>query len=341
MHAARPGPVSGATGLDPIRGRPIEHLYRADIKVTRAPIAGEILRGLGFDVRVVVEAEIDLSPDRIVFCGGNPLWYRRTLGKIAGLPPDQRPLVVVWHTEPLPMPDAAGLPREPLTLREVAKIALRDRRINDWWSSARYLRALGAQGTATVLAVATGAYQAYLAEVGVAVDFVPVGYHEDDGRLLGLERDVDTLFLGDYRIRRRRRILASLEREGVDVVVLGSHSPVEGVWGDSRTELLNRTKIVLNLPRLQGHLPDIRLIVAMANGALVVSEPLYLPAPFVPGVHYVEARSDELASTVRNYLAEDEERGRIAAAGHAFVTQGLTLEGSFRRLLELAGERVR
>lgn len=340
MHAASPGPVSGAAGLDDLRGRPIEHLYRADIKVTRAPIAGEIMRDLGFDVRVVVEGEIDLSPHRIVFCGGNPLWYRRTLGRIAELPPGRRPAVIVWHTEPLPMPDSAGLPREPLTLREVAKIALRDRRVNDWWSSSRFLRSLDAQGTATVLAVATGAYQAYLAEVGVPADFVPVGYHEDDGRLLGLERDIDVLFLGDHRIRRRRRILDSLRNEGLDVLALGSHSPTRGLWGESRTELLNRTKIALNLPRLPGHLPDIRLIVAMANGALVLSEPLYLPAPFVPDAHYVEAPADALAATARSYLADDAARERIAAAGHAFVTEGLTLEGSFRRLLELAAGRL-
>ncbi len=234
------------------------------------------------------------------------------------------------------MPAAAGLPREPLTARELAKVVLRDRRINDHGSNGRYLRELAGEGIVTVLAVATSAYQAYLAEHGVAAELVPLGYDPDDGRLLDLERDIDVLFLGDYRIRRRRHILRQLEREGIDLLVLGSNSASEGYWGESRTELLNRTKILLNLPRLQGHLPDIRLIMAMACGALVVSEPMYLPAPYVPGTHYVESPPDELATTIRRYLADDEERRRITATAHTFVTQGLTLEGTFARLLELA-----
>jgi Glycosyl transferases group 1 len=323
-----------------LEGRSIELLYRKDVKVTRAPIAGEILRGFGFDVRVVLEEDADLSAQRILFVGGNPLWYRRALSRVESLREPERPLVIVWHTEPLPMPRAAGLPREPLTLREMAKIVLRDRRTNDWWSNGRYLRGLAGRGIVTVLSVATGAYQAYLAEHGVESELVPVGYHADDGRLLGLERDIDVVFLGDYGIRRRRRILKALEREGVDVLVAGSHSPTKGYWGEARTELLNRTKILLNLPRLQGHLPDIRLIVGMANGALVVSEPLYLPAPFVPGVHYIESPADELAGTLRRCLADDEGRKRISLAAYELVTQGLTLEESFERLLDLTAVRL-
>jgi hypothetical protein len=225
-------------------------------------------------------------------------------------------------------------------MREVAKIVLRDRRINDYASNGRFLRALDRRGIVTLLAVATGAYQAYLAEHGVPSDFVPVGYHADDGRLLDLERDIDVLFLGDYAIRRRRRILSSLKQDGVDVLTVGSHSPTKGYWGEARTELLNRTKILLNLPRLQGHLPDIRLIVGMANGALVVSEPLVLPAPCVPGVHYVESPAEELTTTVRSYLEDDAERARIASAAHGLVTKGLTLEQSFERLLELTAVRL-
>ncbi len=322
-----------------LQGRTVELLRREDLRVSRAPTGAEIVRGLGFDVNLVYEREIDLSADRIVFIGGNPIWYRRTLERIAALPREQRPVVIVWHTEPLPMPPEAGFPRERLTTREVVKIVLRDRRVNDHYSNARYLEQLDRDGSATVLAVATGAYQAFLAGRRVHADFVPVGYHEGDGRLLGLERDIDAVFLGDYRIRRRRRILRRVEREGIDIQTLGSNTPEKGYWGDARTELLNRTKIMLNIPRLPGHLPDIRLIVGMANGALVVSEPMYLPAPYVPGEHYVEATVDELAETVRCYLDDEDARRRITSAAHRFVTEGLTLEGSFRQLFRLASER--
>jgi hypothetical protein len=223
-----------------------------------------------------------------------------------------------------------------LTTRELAKILLRDRRVNDHYSNARYLRALAKEGTADVLAVATRAYQAYLEQEGVSTELVPLGYHPSHGRLLHRERDIDVVFLGDFHLPRRRRILRRLEHEGVDVVKLGDYSNPE-LWGEGRVELMNRVKIALNIPRLEGHLPDLRLLVAMANGALVVSEPLYLPEPYRPGVHYVEASVDELAATIRRYVEDDDARRKITDEAHRFVTTELTLERSFARLLQLAG----
>jgi len=315
----------------------VELLVREDLAMSSAPIAVETLASLGVAARTVVEREVDLSADRIVWLGGNPRWYRRTLDRIAALPEVERPLVLVWHTEPLPMPRAAGMHGQQLTTREVAKLVLRDRRVNDHYSNARYLCGLAARRTVDVLAVATRAYQAYLEQEGIASELVPLGYHPSHGRLLRRERDIDVIFLGDFRLPRRRRILRRLEHEGVDVITLGDYSNPE-LWGEGRVELMNRVKIALNIPRLEGHLPDVRLLVAMANGALVVSEPLYVPAPYVPGVHYVETSVERLAETIRHYLEDEEARRRITMEAHRFVTTELTLERSFSRLLELARE---
>ena len=315
----------------------VELLVREDLAMSSAPIAVETLASLGVSARTVVESEVELASDRIVWVGGNPRWYRRTLDRIAALPKAERPLVLVWHTEPLPMPRAAGMKGQMLTTRELAKLVLRDRRVNDHYSNARYLRHLAADGTADVLAVATRAYQAYLEQEGVATELVPLGYHPSHGRLLDRERDVGVVFLGDFRLPRRRRILRQLEREGVDILTLGDYANPE-LWGEGRVELMNRAKIALNIPRLEGHLPDVRLVVAMANGALVVSEPLYLPEPYQPGVHYVEAPVEQLAETIRRYLDDDDARRRITEEAYRFVTTELTLDRSFSRLLELARE---
>ena len=304
--------------------------------MSSAPIAVETLGSLGVEARTVVERDVDLSADKLVWVGGNPRWYRHTLDRVASLPEGERPCVLVWHTEPLPMPRAAGMRGQMLTTRELAKIVLRDRRVNDHYSNARYLRALAAAETADVLAVATRAYQAYLEQEGVSTELVPLGYHPSHGRLLHRERDIDVIFLGDFHLPRRRRVLRRLEHEGVDVMKLGDYSNPE-LWGEGRVELMNRVKIALNIPRLEGHLPDLRLLVAMANGALVVSEPLYLPEPYRPGVHYVEAPADELAATIRRYSGDDDARREITDEAHRFVTTELTLERSFARLLELAG----
>jgi hypothetical protein len=261
------------------------------------------------------------------------------LARLASIDPGRRPATIVWHTEPLPMPRAAGLRREPLTTRELAKIVLRDRRINDHYSNARYLKALARTHVVDAFAVATRAYQAYLAEQGVAVAFVPLGHHPAFGGIVDRKRDIDVLFLGDFRLRRRRLILRRLRREGIDVLTLGDYSDPR-LWGEQRTELMNRTTIALNIPRLEGHLPDMRFVVAMGTGALLVSETVYLPDPYVPGRHYVESSSEDLADTIRAYLSDANARLRITEEAHRLVTTDLTLEASYKRLLDVAAVAV-
>jgi glycosyltransferase involved in cell wall biosynthesis len=76
----------------------------------------------------------------------------------------------------------------------------------------------------------------------------------------------------------------------------------------------------------------------MVNGALVVSDPVYAPEPFVPGVHFVEAPVEELAATCRHWLDDPAGRARITAAAHALVMQELTLENVLARLVALVDD---
>jgi glycosyltransferase involved in cell wall biosynthesis len=328
-----------ADRLQSIRGRPIELLIREDMKFSGKRLFVEVFNQLGFDARLVSDDDFDTSADRIVFISGNALWHERALDRIRPLPREERPLVILWFSEPLPFPREAGLRVAPLTVREIGKIVLRDRRISDVHSNARHMRRLAREGILDVLAVAAKSYQAFLAQEGIASELIPVGYHPSLGDRLDVERDIDVLFLGDLRVGRRKRILRRLERDGLPVHAVGSYSDPK-LWGEGRTQLLNRAKIMLNLPRHSGLLADLRLILGMATGALVVSEPVYLPEPYVPGKHYVEAGIDEMADTARRYLADHEARLRITDEAHAFVTQELTLERSFADLLALAAQRI-
>lgn len=325
--------------LQRVRGRSIEILLREDVKFSGKPLFAQIFNELGFKTRLVADDDVDTSADRIVFISGNALWHERALDRIRRVPRGERPFVVVWHSEPLPFPRAAGLRLAPLTMREVAKIALRDRRISDAHSNARYLRRIAGEGVVDLLTVAAKSYQAFLAQEGITSELVPVGYHPVHGHRLELERDIDVLFLGDLRVGRRKRILRRLERDGLPVHAVGSYSDPK-YWGEGRTELLNRSKILLNLPRHRGLLADLRLILGMATGALIVSEPVYLPEPYEPGRHYVEAEVDEMAETARLYLEDDDARERITNEAHRFVTEELTLKRSFADLLILAARRM-
>jgi hypothetical protein len=331
------------TGAEPdpweaIRGRSIEVLIREDVKMSTAWIAVETFEELGFEARLVTDDEFDTS-DRIIFIGGNALWHERALERIRHLPDRDHPGVIVWHSEPLPFPRAAGLRLAPLTMREIGKIVLHDRRVSDPYSNTRHLRRIDREGIVDLLTVATKSYQAFLAEQGIAAEHIPVGYHPVHGHRLNLERDIDILFIGDLRVRRRQKIFRRLEQQGLLVHAVGSYSDPR-YWGESRTELLNRAKILLNLPRHSGLLADLRLILGMATGALVISEPVYLPDPYEPGRHYVEAAIDDIANTARHYLADEEARRRIADVAHAFITEELTMKRSFTHLLDLAAGRL-
>ena len=331
------------SGLDPLaalRGRPIEILIREDVKMSTAWIAVETFGELGFEARLVTDSDFDASADRIVFIGGNALWHEPALDRIRAIPREQRPFVIVWHSEPLPFPKSAGLRLAPMTVREIGKIVLRDRRVSDPYSNARHMRKLAREDTVDLLTVATRSYQAFLAEQGIASEHIPVAYHPVHGHLLDLERDIDVLFLGDLRVGRRKRIIRRLQREGLPVTALGDYSDPR-FWGDARTELLNRSKVLLNIPRHPGLLADMRLILGMSTGVLVVSEPVYLPDPFVPGQHYVEASLDEMTETTMRWLEDDDSRARMTTRAHAFVTEELTLKQSFADLLKLAAERAR
>ena len=224
-----------AAAFERLRGYSIELLIREDLAMSSAPIAAEILQVLGFRVRLVGEDAVDLSPDRLVFASGATRSYKRTFERLGAIRAARRPLVLVWHTEPLPMPRAAGLRAQPLTVRELGKIVLRDRRINDHYSNARFLRKLARSGVADVIAVATKAYEAYLEQEGLATEFVPLGYHPSQGRLLDLARDIDVAFLGDFRLPRRRRILrASSGKAWTSSRSATTRTPTSGARGGWR-----------------------------------------------------------------------------------------------------------
>lgn len=304
--------------------------------------ATEQLEAMGYRVTEIDDGPIDLDPDGIAWIQGNPTRFPKICRQLARRPRHQRPLVVLWFSEPLPPPRAAGLPRPRLHLREIAKILLRDSRATDVYSNHWRLAALHRQGLPDVLVASTPARRAFLAEQGIDAHFVPLGYVADRyGGDLGLSRDIDVLFLGAL-VPRRKKLLRQLERRGVELRKMGSWFD-PACWGENRTRLLNRTRIFLNVARYPGELPGLRLILGMANKALVVSEPIHDPGPYVPGRHFVSCALEEMPDVIRHYLENPDERRRIAAEGHRLVTEEVTLERSVGQILglidaEMAGE---
>jgi spore maturation protein CgeB len=96
----------------------------------------------------------------------------------------------------------------------------------------------------------------------------------------------------------------------------------------------------MNIQRFAGEFSGLRMIHGMANRAMVISEPMYKPDPYLPGQHFVSAPVEQMPDAIRYYLTHEREREEIATAGHQFVTQELTMERSLTRILELIRENV-
>jgi hypothetical protein len=299
-----------------------------------------VLRAAGHDVREIDDGDgLDFSGADIIWIQGNANWYPQICARLEPLRDDKivRPRVILWHTEPLPPPRNYGLPRPRLHLREIAKIVLRDRRATDPYTNAARLRHLAKHKLVDVVVASSRMRHDYLTSCGITSHFIPLGYHvATHGSDLGLTRDIDVLFLGTMQVPRRRQLIAQLASAGVTVRIEGSWTNRGASWGEARTQLLNRTKILLNVSRHPGEFAGLRMILGMANGAMIVSEPLHRPEPYVAGTHYVESPLDQLASVIRHHLDHPEDRQRIANCGRQFVTEHLSIEQSVQRILDLA-----
>jgi hypothetical protein len=158
----------------------------------------------------------------------------------------------------------------------------------------------------------------------VMLPYDPATYRD-----LGLERDIDLLFVG-LPSDHRRQWMARLAADGVEV-------QWPSVWGPEFVQMLNRAKIVLNLHSLPAPNTEIRLCEALACGCFVVSEPLTQPPRLIDGEHLVIITPETAAATIRRYLADEPARRRIAAQGKAYVAEHHTARHVVAELLALIG----
>ena len=168
---------------------------------------------------------------------GSPNWYPGTYRRLASAPRAERPLTLMWMFQPLPPPRSSGFRWPVPKLREIAKMLLRDPRRTDPYSNYWRLRWLHRNGLIDILATTTLSRVDFLAERGIAAQYVPWGYSVPSGYDMKLERDIEALFLGERRILRRRRLIAWLRRSGINVTALGDWTPNSG----ARTETASST----------------------------------------------------------------------------------------------------
>ena len=205
----------------------------------------------------------------------------------------------------------------------------------------------------------------YLRMAGVAADINAIGNAEqirhgiDSLELrLGLldsqrstvaddDKPVDVVFMGSLTPR-REAVLAELSdvlsQFRCKLLLFEATKPVEHdahagfVSGAAKLDLLARTRVILNLHRSDavGYFEWHRALPAIANGAVILSEPSEDAAPLRPGVEFVSAATADLGSYLVGLLNNEDARESIARA--AFDT--LSADDSFARALERVLDRM-
>ncbi len=172
-----------------------------------------------------------------------------------------------------------------------------------------------------------------LKTIGIDAGFVPLGYHPRWGGKLSLERDIDVLFLGFLKSKRRRSILKDLDKKlsakGIKLQIISKEC-----FGEQRAALLNRAKIVLDIPNIPWEMAGMRFLMCLSCGALVISEYVDETAPYKPGVHFVRAKPEELPDAICHYLKNENQRQAIVDSAYKFITQELTLKNSLIKIME-------
>lgn len=129
---------------------------------------------------------------------------------------------------------------------------------------------------------------------------------------------------------RRVRILNALQERGVYAVF-------KQVYGEEFNHFISECRVFLNIHFTDLPSTETRLHEVLGAGTFALSEMVSMPEMFTDGKHLAywrHADIDDLEAKIGYYLAHDDEREDIAAAGHRLVHSEYTYAQRCRELLE-------
>jgi GT2 family glycosyltransferase len=181
--------------------------------------------------------------------------------------------------------------------------------------------------------------------LGVAADHVQLGYIPGWDVWQGedrAEREYDMTFLGRYTEARAKaiaRCVPALERRRAAVYMTETIRPhVAGssyfLAGRRRSELFANSKVLLNvhqqkLPYLEWH----RILSAVLNGCVVLSEHSLMTDPLSPGEHFVSARPEDLPLVLEALLGDPGRIEAIRDRAYALVREEMPMSAAVEVLI--------
>ncbi|HVV18531.1 MAG TPA: glycosyltransferase, partial [Pseudonocardiaceae bacterium] len=157
-------------------------------------------------------------------------------------------------------------------------------------------------------------------------------------------RDVDVTYLGTAERRRSallRDYAADLDHLRVRLLT-PPHEPmgparVDFLPGRAKHEHLAGSRLILNLHRERSTaLEWVRVLEAICNGCVVVTETSVDVAPLVPGDHLVMARAESLGAVAAALAGQPDREHKLRTAAYEFVRSTLDMRESAQVLIGLA-----
>ncbi len=152
------------------------------------------------------------------------------------------------------------------------------------------------------------------------------------GKNCRLDRNIDVVFIGRTKSACRRksilRLTEVLKKFDLNIKIIS-----RGLYGDDRTRILNRTRVVVHLHTYPWVTPWMRWNLASANGAAVASEPLSVPTPFTPNVDFLSAELTNLGAEIHKLLQDEPRRLEMVRQCKEKIEKYGTLRVSIDNLL--------
>jgi Glycosyl transferase family 2 len=180
-----------------------------------------------------------------------------------------------------------------------------------------------------------------LGERGINADLLPVGYVPkwDSWGGAGSNRPIDVTFIGGATARRQSAIAAcgqmlSSRRAALHLVEASPYRESELVLtGWRRWKHLAASKILLNIHRDElSHFEWLRVIGAMANGCVVLTERSLGIGPLEPGEHFVSGKLEHLPFLIDALLEDPARLASIRLAAYEFLREHFNLSDSIHVL---------